>query len=99
MPEFRQNYMGAWRQKEEDSVLVVTRDEIRKMPMPPEANDEHVLQRIRMFYRMIQMESEIVGVIFPKLLERIDCIEVRAFLFDSLPNRMPSPHETTRLIQ
>ena len=97
--EFRQNYMRAWQQKEEDCILVVGKDEILNTPMPPEANDELVLQRIRMFYRMIQMESEIVGVVFPRLLERIDCIEVRAIILDSLSNRMPRSHETFSLIQ
>lgn len=98
MPEFRQNYMGAWRQKGEKCILVVGKDEILDIPIPPDANDEIVLRRIRMFYRMLQMESSIVGVVFPRLLERIDCIEVRAFILDSLSNRLPSPHETSRLI-
>ena len=91
--------MAAWRQKEENCILVVGKDEILDIPIPPDAKDELVLRRIRMFYRMLQMESSIVGVVFPRLLERIDCIEVRSFILDSLPNRMPGPHETSRLIQ
>ena len=98
MPEFRQGYMGAWRQKNEQCIHIVGKDEILDNLIPPDANDELVLRRIRMFYRMIQMDSEIVGVGFPRLLERIDCIEVRAFILDSLSNRLPSPHETSRSI-
>ena len=76
MPEFRQNYVGAWRQKQEGCISIVVKDETLSIPIPPDANDEVVLRRLRMFYRMIQMESGIVGLVLPRCLERIDCIEV-----------------------
>lgn len=99
MLDFRQDYMGAWRQKEESCILISDKDELLDIPIAPDANDELVLRRIRMFYRMIQMKTGIVGVVFPRYLERIDCIQVRAFILDSLLRRVTSAHETSRLIQ
>ena len=78
MPKFRQNYLGAWQQKRESCIHIVVKDETFEIPIPAEANDEIVLRRLRMFYRMIYMESGIAGLVLPRILERVDCIEVCA---------------------
>lgn len=75
--DFRQNYMEAWRQRQEQSIRISVSDELLTVPIPQVSNDEVVLRRLRMFYRMVIVGQGIPGLFLPKKLERIDCIEVR----------------------
>lgn len=77
MNDFRQNYMEAWRQRQEQSIRISVSDEFLMIPIPQALNDETLLRRLRMFYRMIRVGQGIPGLLLPKKLERIDCVEVR----------------------
>lgn len=74
--DFRQNYMEAWRQRREQSIRISVSDELLTIPIPQVANDEVVLRRLRMFYRMVIVGQGIPGLLLPKKLERIDCIKI-----------------------
>lgn len=68
--------MEAWRQRQEQSISISVSDEYLKVPIPLAINDELLLRRLRMFYRMIKTGQGITGLLLPKKLERIDCVEV-----------------------
>lgn len=76
MNDFRQNYMEAWRQRQEQSIRISVSDEFLMIPIPQALNDETLLRRLRMFYRMIRVGQGIPGLLLPKKLERIDCVEI-----------------------
>lgn len=78
MADFKQNYMEAWRQRHERSIRISVRDEFLMIPIPHDVNDEALLRRLRMFYRMIKVEQGIPGLLLPRKLERIDCVKVRS---------------------
>lgn len=76
MNDFRQNYVEAWRQQHEQSIRISVSDEFLMMPIPEASDDEVMLKRLRMFYRMMRVGQGIPGLLLPKNLERIDCVEV-----------------------
>lgn len=77
MSDFKQNYIEAWRQHQEQSIIISVSDHILMIPTPHAVDDEVLLRHLRMFYRMIKVEQGIPGLLLPKKLERIDCVEVR----------------------
>ncbi len=76
MAEFRQNYMAAWRQREEPSIYMFVDDENMSVPIPADGTDEATLKRIRSFYQMMLVGQGFPALVFPKQLQRIDFAEV-----------------------
>lgn len=89
MNSFKQNYLEAWDQQHKQStrfsptfgphgphVSLFIDDQILTVPIPPEASDEIVIRRLRMFYRMTQVGAGLPGLLLPKKLKRIDIVQV-----------------------
>ena len=77
MAVFRQNYMAAWRQREEPSIYIFVNDENMSVPIPADGTDEATLKRIRSFYQMMMLVGQgFPALVFPKQLQRIDFAEV-----------------------
>ncbi|ERF70561.1 hypothetical protein EPUS_09488 [Endocarpon pusillum Z07020] len=74
--DFKQNYLEAWRQRDERLLHIYIQDNHLHIPIPPTHNDKIVLERIRLFYGMVQVERGLLELLFPKQLERIDCVEM-----------------------
>ncbi|MCJ1430098.1 hypothetical protein MMC29_008013 [Sticta canariensis] len=76
MADFKQNYMEAWRQRHKGSIRIYVSDQFLTIPIPHDVNDEALLRRLRMFYRMIKVEQGIPGLLLPRQLGRIDCVKI-----------------------
>ncbi|MCJ1379997.1 hypothetical protein MMC17_003100 [Xylographa soralifera] len=74
--EFKQNYIEAWKQHQRTSINIYINYEHLVIPIPEENTDEAVLRQLRMFYRMVQVERGIPGLLIPKQLDRIDVVEM-----------------------
>ena len=97
MSEFRQNYMAAWAQREENSIYIFVDDESLLVPIPADGTDEIMLARIRSFYQMMLVGQGFPALVFPKQLQRIDLVEVSkiqilALSSSSYPIRYPDHH-------
>ena len=68
MSEFKQNYMAAWRQRQEPLIHIFVDDEHLSIPIPTHGNDEIMLARLRSFYRMLLIGQGFSALVFPKQL-------------------------------
>ena len=73
---FKSDYVAAWSRRGGKRICMVFGEEIVEIPLTAMENDEAVMKNLRMFYRMMVTGLGFSGLLLPKELERINCVEV-----------------------
>jgi hypothetical protein len=95
---FRANYIEAWREQEQSknpncgSLILFIRENTISVPIPIETEpgqpvllDTVLLPQLIMIFRLLRMKRGLSELIIPRILRRIDCVQVRT-IFIALEN-------------